>query len=421
MILYKDTSNVGRTVSVGTGSWFYDSNYGSSIAAKNAAEADAYSRLLQQYPNATNIAVSSGNYFVDHGNGYGDSYGWCASATGTIPAKAAEKDTSSEERCVSVGNGGKFYYGSYAQSNGYTPWYNSSDAAKNAAEADARQRLLRQYPNATSVAVSSDDYFDGFNSGSYGHWCASATGTIPAKAAEKDNTEKVTTGYGVVTDCVKRAKETAKKKLKKNYPGVKNITTKCERTPEGGFVAKADGVVEKQTKTNIKNGEKMKTAKVKVGQNEWFHTYRYGSSMSAALAAEKDAMDRLSRTYPYAKNITPRSFKIGSYPEDIWVATAEGEIPVGTTLLGNENNVNHISIPLNVWFKNMTDAHTYIGLFLQQSFGNKLVSYKATFTTKLDKPVCEPGMQIPFLSQLQLNSANNLSTRIECVLEVDYI
>ena len=165
----------------------------------------------------------------------------------------------------------------------------------------------------------------------------------------------------------------------------------------------------------------MKTAKVKVGQNEWFHTYRYGSSMSAALAAEKDAMDRLSRTYPYAKNITPRSFKIGSYPEDIWVATAEGEIPVGTTLLGNENNVNHISIPLNVWFKNMTDAHTYIGLFLQQSFGNKLVSYKATFTTKLDKPVCEPGMQIPSLSQLQLNSANNLSTRIECVLEVDYI
>ena len=328
------------------------------------------------------------------------------------------KDTSSEERSVSVGNGGNFYYGIEAQSQGRTPRYNSSAEARAAAEADARQRLLRQYPNATSVAVSSDDYFIG---GPGGYWCASATGIIPAKPAEKDNTEKVTTGYGVVTDCVKRAKETAKKKLKKNYPGVKNITTKCERTPEGGFVAKADGVVEKQTKTNIKNGEKMKTAKVKVDQNEWFHTYRYGSSMSAALAAEKDAMDRLSRTYPYAKNITPRSFKIGSYPEDIWVATAEGEIPVGTTLLGNENNVNHISIPLNVWFKNMTDAHTYIGLFLQQSFGNKLVSYKATFTTKLDKPVCEPGMQIPSLSQLQLNSANNLSTRIECVLEVDYI
>ena len=410
MILYKDTSNVGRTVSVEYGSWFYDSNYGSSIAAKNAAEADAYSRLLQQYPNATNIVVSSGNYFDDHGNGYGDSYCWCASATGTIPAKAAEKDTSSEERSVSVEYGTAFFYNSV---DSYT-------SAKYSAEADAQTRLLQQYPDVTRVTVSSCSVGNPSGTG-YGYWHASATGTIPGKPAEKDKTEKVTTGYGVVTDCVKRAKETAKKKLKKNYPGVKNITTKCERTPEGGFVAKADGVVEKQTKTNIKNGEKMKTAKVKVDQNEWFHTYRYGSSMSAALAAEKDAMDRLSRTYPYAKNITPRSFKIGSYPEDIWVATAEGEIPVGTTLLGNENNVNHISIPLNVWFKNMTDAHTYIGLFLQQSFGNKLVSYKATFTTKLDKPVCEPGMQIPSLSQLQLNSANNLSTRIECVLEVDYI
>ena len=47
MNLYKDTSSEERSVSVGTGSWFYDSNYGSSFAAKNAAEADAYSRLLQ--------------------------------------------------------------------------------------------------------------------------------------------------------------------------------------------------------------------------------------------------------------------------------------------------------------------------------------------------------------------------------------
>ena len=319
------------------------------------------------------------------------------------------QDTSSEERNVHVGYGAPFLYNSLA----------SYMSAKNNAEVDARSRLLQLYPDATNIFISSHNTtgHDGVSS----FWCASATGIIPGKPDEKNKTEKVTTGYGVVTDCIKRAKETAKKKLKKKYPGVKNITIECERTPEGGFVAKADGVVEKQTKTNIKNGEKMKTAKVKVDQNEWFHTYRYGSSMSAALAAEKDAMDRLSRTYPYAKNITPRPFKIGSYPEDIWVATAEGEIPVGTTLLGNENNVNHISIPLNVWFKNMTDAHTYIGLFLQQSFGNKLVSYKATFTTKLDKPVCEPGMQIPSLSQLQLNSANNLSTRIECVLEVDYI
>lgn len=336
MILYKDTSSEVRTVSVGTGSWFYDSNYGSSIAAKNAAEADARSRLLQQYPKATNIVVSSGNYYYDYGNGISDRYGWCASATGTIPAKSAEKD----------------------------------------------------------------------------------------------KTEKVTTGYGVVTDCVKRAKETAKKKLKKNYPGVKNITTKCERTPEGGFVAKADGVVEKETKrkdskTNIGNGEKMKTVKVNVDHNGWFHTSIYGSPKAAAEAAEIDAKDRLRRSNPFAINITAHSFMIGPYPQEIWVATAEGEVPVGTTEQDekqtNENNVNRISIPLNVWFKNMADAHTYIGLFLQQSFGDKLVSYKASFTTKLDKPVCEPGMPIPYLSQQQLNSANNLATRIECVLEVEYI
>lgn len=416
MILYKDTSSEERSVSVEYGPAYFYNSVDSYTSAKNSAEADAQARLLQQYPDVTRVTVSSCSVGNDSGNGWGY---WHASATGTIPAKTAEKDTSSEERTVSVGAGGNFYYGTYAQSQGYTPWYNSSDAAKNVAEADARQRLLNLYPNATSVTV-----FSGYGGASF-VWRASATGTIPAKTAEKDNTEKVTTGYGVVTDCVKRAKETAKKKLKKNYPGVKNITTKYERTPEGGFVAKADGVVEKQTKsekqTNIKNGEKMKTAKVKVGQNEWFHTYRYGSSMSAALAAEKDAMDRLSRTYPHAKNITPCTFKIGSYPEDIWVATAEGEVPVGTTLLGNENNAKHVSIPLDVWFKNMADAHTYIGLFLQQSFGDKLVSYKATFTTKLDKPVCEPGMPIPFLSQQQLNSANNLATRIECVLEVDYV
>lgn len=340
----------------------------------------------------------------------------------------------SEENIVNVGYGGYFYYGSTPQADGRTPWYNSSDAAKAAAEADARQRLLNQYSNATSVAVSSDDYFIG---GPGGYWYASATGTIPAKPVEKDNTEKVTTGYGVVTDCVKRAKDTAKKKLKKNYPGVKDITTECERTPEGGFVAKADGVVEKETKsekqTKTEKGIKMKTKKVVVENGQWFCTYQYGTIEATRATAEEDAKRRLLMAYPNAVNIIANSIpdlSEGYYAPNkyyAWCAWARGEVPADTTEQDNKQDnrfgyttnqnpsIRTMLIPIGVWFKNKADAYSFISILLESQFGKsqgkELVSYKVNFTTKLDKQLYERGVPI----------SATPGERIECTLEVEYI
>ena len=335
------------------------------------------------------------------------------------------KDTSSEERTVSVEYGTAFFYNSI---DSYT-------SAKYSAEADAQSRLLQQYPDVTSVTVSSCSVGNGSGTG-YGYWHASATGTIPAKSAEKDNTEKVTTGYGVVTDCVKRAKDTAKKKLKKNYPGVKNITTKCERTPEGGFVAKADGVVEKETKsekqTKTEKGIKIKTKKVNVENGQWFCTYMYGTIEATRAAAEEDAERRLLMAYPNAVNIIANSIpdlSKGYYAPNqyyAWCAWAQGEVPADTTEQDNKQDnrfgyttnqnpsIRTMLIPIGVWFKNKADAYSYISMLLESQFsksqGKELVSYKVNFTTKLDKQLYERGVPI----------SATPGERIECTLEVEY-
>ena len=322
------------------------------------------------------------------------------------------KGISGEEKTVSVGYGNPFIYNSI---NGYM-------YAKSNAEADAHSRLLQQYPDITGYAVSSYNTFN--PNGGGGYWLASATGIIPAKPAEKDNTEKVTTGYGVVTDCIKRAKETAKKKLKKKYPGVKNITIECERTPEGGFVAKADGVVEKQTKTE--KGIKMKTTKVNVGNGQWFYTCQYGTISNTRAAAEEDAKRRLLTAYPNAVNVIAHPLPYLSNQYYAWSAWAEGEVPVGTTEQDNKQDngfiysanqnptVHSMIIPIGVWFKNKADAYSYISTLLESQFsksqGKNLVSYKVTFTTTLDKQLYERGVPI----------YSTPGERIECTLEVEY-
>lgn len=322
------------------------------------------------------------------------------------------KDTSSKERTVSVGYGNPFVYNSI---NGYM-------YAKSNAEADAYSRLLQQYPDITGYAVSSYNTFS--PNGGDGYWLASATGIIPGKPAEKDKTEKVTTGYGVVTDCIKRAKETAKKKLKKKYPGVKNITIECERTPEGGFVAKADGVVEKQTKTE--KGIKMKTKKVNVGNGEMFFTCQYGTIEATKRAAEEDAKRRLLIEYPNAVKVKAHSRADLFKSYNVWYAQAEGEIPDNTTdqdvkqhngfgCATNQNpTVHSVIIPIGVWFKNKADAYSYISMLLESQFsknqGRELVSYKVNFTTKVDKQLYERGVPI----------YSTPGERIECTLEVEY-
>ena len=223
---------------------------GSNFSSKFAALKHDLQRLLKKYPNVEYFDVS-----IRPADNNDDDLRQTRFATGKL-AKKEEKSV--ETQTVETNDGNWFY----TQAHG-----GSIDKAREAAEADAKKRLLKYYPNATNITVSSYlcDGWDDIG------WYASATGHIPKnpvntedKTPKEEPTEVVKEGakkvsvskanffsYGYINspyatphDASHAARLDARNRLIAKYPSVRNIKIRSNGslfTPSDGSIFTSPG------------------------------------------------------------------------------------------------------------------------------------------------------------------------------------
>lgn len=216
--------------------------------------------------------------------------------------------SSSSGQPVSVGNGDSFWYGGDAKK------YNSVNEAKAAAEADARQRLLRQYPNATIVSVSSDEsdhysYCFASATGIINVWSAYATYTIPGSYAGYYSYSRVNNygGYYKYTE------------IELVYLS-KSATTETDNyTTEQKAKDAVRALVPRDAKpSSIKvTASKSRDESVNVGEDQLF------SSENEAI---ENAKSRLQTQYPDAISIAGTSRPVVSASETKYYGSATGTL-----------------------------------------------------------------------------------------------
>lgn len=147
--------------------------YKEGLFTKQEAERDARVKLLEKFPNVTNVLVISDGCFGDSIKSL-----YHAIAIGEIPDESPEDtDKRINIRTVEIswgynesGENGKHIPGqSYGYGEGLFTRYE--------AERDARIKLLEKFPNATNVSVLSVNSERSFNCFT-NDWCAKASGEI---------------------------------------------------------------------------------------------------------------------------------------------------------------------------------------------------------------------------------------------------
>ena len=217
------------------------------------AERDARIKLLEQYPKATNVVVSS-----DRVCSYFDF--WCAKATGEIYNKRSKEVKIKGEKLKIVtatwGYGlpekyGKHKLGKEYYNTGYDRFFTKEEA-----ERDAKEHLLEMYPNVKNVTVSSyavrDDKF-----------IKNVYYRAVAKGEIKGRTVTVKFGQSATYDDVpkeramKAAADDARERLLKLYPDAENIDIKYDLDDDFCAVrAKAIGYIynyDKEKKLTIED------------------------------------------------------------------------------------------------------------------------------------------------------------------------
>ena len=231
--------------------------YGEGLFTRHEAERDARIKLLEKYPNATNVSVLSVN--SEHSfNCFTDD--WRAKATGEIHIKRSKEVKIKGEKLKIVtatwGYGLPEKYGRHIPGKEYENIGYDGFFTKEEAERDAKEHLLKLYPNVKNVTVSS---YEVRNS----KYFINVYYRAVAKGEIKGRTVTVKFGQSATYDdipkerAMKIAADDARKRLLKLYPDAENIDIKYDLNDDFCAVrAKAIGYIynyDKQKKLTIED------------------------------------------------------------------------------------------------------------------------------------------------------------------------